>query len=109
VLVIGNLHDAQTDYVGAQRVRASYPDGALMTWQGYGHCLVGDKLLPHSDQQSRQQNEIALKKCRGQAARYLSSGELPADGHICELEEPLALDRAAIDVEVVRKMFEAGL
>ena len=31
-LVIGNLHDAETDYAGGWRMRTMFPDNALLTY-----------------------------------------------------------------------------
>jgi hypothetical protein len=98
-LVIGNLHDAQTDYTGAQKMRAAYPEGALMTWQGYGHCLPGESNVPAGSNLTKQQNDLALEKCKAQVTRYLSSGELPLDGHICVLDEPVGLGNSSMDLE----------
>merc|ERR1711871_1570999 len=35
-LVIGNLFDAQTPYQNAQSMLTAFPNGQIMTWQGYG-------------------------------------------------------------------------
>jgi pimeloyl-ACP methyl ester carboxylesterase len=101
-LVIGNLHDPQTDYIGAQRMRAAYPDGALMTWQGYGHCLPGESSVPVSSNLTQKHNNLALKKCQKQVSRFLSSGELPQDGHVCTLEEPLGLGGDSFDLSAIK-------
>jgi len=101
-LVIGNLHDAQTDYSGAQSMRAAYPRGALMTWQGYGHCLPSHSFEP-GDNTTQIANTRSLRRCLGQVTRYMATDELPEDGHICELDGPLsfAIDYASAALQLL--------
>lgn len=39
-VIIGNLHDPNTAYENAQLLKRNFPEGYLVTWQGYGHCLT---------------------------------------------------------------------
>mmetsp|Transcript_60932 Transcript_60932/g.115129 ORF Transcript_60932/g.115129 Transcript_60932/m.115129 type:complete len:674 (+) Transcript_60932:46-2067(+) len=98
-LVIGNLHDAQTPYKSAQSMRSAFPDGRLMTWQGYGHCLR----MPHNATAilNRYEEEVKDGKpptytdevgkllCSKIAFDYLATGQLPKDGHTCKVAGPV--------------------
>lgn len=93
-LVIGNLHDQATDYSGSQQMRGMFPEGALMTWQGYGHCLQSSSSDP-ADSATQEENDKELEKCNWYVYNYLLTGELPDDGYTCIMAEPLNLGSSA--------------
>lgn len=72
-LIIGNLRDLQTSYLATQRMKQGFPQGRLLTYQGYGHCLGpgwGD-------------NMAAEKSCLKHVHAYLYDDILPEDGSTC--------------------------
>lgn len=98
-LVIGNLHDAQTPYKSAQSMRVAFPDGRLMTWQGYGHCLRmpynATAILKRYEEEVRDgqpptyTDEVGKLLCSKIAFDYLATGQLPKDGHTCKVAQPV--------------------
>lgn len=98
-LVIGNLHDAQTPYKSAQSMRSAFPDGRLMTWQGYGHCLRmpydAQGILKKYEEEVREgkpptyTDEVGKLLCSKIAFDYLATGQLPNDGHTCKVVGPI--------------------
>ena len=87
-LIVNSLYDRATPFPAAQRMRAAFPDGALMTWQGTGHCVKASKFDPEG-----------TKSCIDRMASYLKDGTLPTDGFTCHQtrkitvgSEPVVLD-----------------
>jgi len=106
-LVVGNLHDPNTAYTSAQLARSAFPQGHLMTWQGYGHCigLIGPlgEMLSESYKEAEESNQLmnytfSLAKfaCVSKIQDYLETGELPLDGHTCLV--PRLLDTGSTPV-----------
>lgn len=106
-VIIGNLHDPRTAYANAQELRQAFPEGYLVTWQGYGHGLKDS----HTSQQgasilreyekSRAENKlpeytnaVAKYACISKVFHYLDTGEGIRDGHTCLLPEALNLGSA---------------
>jgi len=107
-LIVGNLHDPRTDYSNTQAVRQAFPEGSLMTWQGYGHCLspileqTGPELLETYETAMAQEqlppytNAMARYACVSLIMNYLDTGILPLDGHTCLVPEPIQTGRKAL-------------
>mmetsp|Transcript_69345 Transcript_69345/g.162964 ORF Transcript_69345/g.162964 Transcript_69345/m.162964 type:complete len:647 (-) Transcript_69345:262-2202(-) len=107
-LIVGNLHDPRTDYSNTQAVRQAFPQGSLMTWQGYGHCLepileeTGLELLETYEEAVAQKqippytNAMAQYGCVSLIMSYLDTGILPLDGHTCLVPEPIQTGRKAL-------------
>jgi len=107
-LIVGNLHDPRTDYSNTQAVRQAFPQGSLMTWQGYGHCLepileeTGLELLETYEEAVAQKqippytNAMAQYGCVSLIMSYLDTGMLPLDGHTCLVPEPIQTGRKGI-------------
>merc|ERR1712146_707729 len=97
-LIVGNLHDPNTAYRNSQLMREVFPQGSLMTWQGYGHCMQ----MPRSAQATIEQYESEVRRgqtptytdeigkllCAKIAYDYLANGILPLDGHVCKVAGP---------------------
>jgi len=104
-VIIGNLHDPNTAYENAQHMKKAFPQGYLVTWQGYGHCL---KVLKHatallkaynaskkSETLPEYTNAVAKYACMSRILSYLDTGKGIQDGHTCLVPEPLSLGKAA--------------
>jgi len=109
VVVIGNLHDPNTAYRNAQQMKKAFPQGYLVTWQGYGHCL---KVLKHgrailnaykesteNDELPVYDNAVATYACMHKILSYLDTGEGVRDGHTCLVSEALHLGSAALALD----------
>jgi len=72
-LVIGNLRDLQTSYLATQRMKQGFPQGHLLTFQGYGHGILGGSKA----------NKAAEDACYKHVEDYLFHGILPRDGTNC--------------------------
>jgi len=72
-LIIGNLRDLQTSYLATQRMKQGFPQGHLLTYQGYGHCLGP----------GWGENMAAEQSCVKHVKAYLHEGVLPEDGSTC--------------------------
>eukprot|EP00434_Breviolum_minutum_P018505 symbB.v1.2.016321.t1/scaffold1240.1/size129799/4 len=85
-VIIGNLHDPNTAYENAQTMAQAFPQGYLVTWQGYGHCL---KVLKHatallkaynaskkSETLPEYTNAVAKYACMSKILSYLDTGIL---------------------------------
>lgn len=72
------LYDRSTPFAAAQQMRAAFPDGVEMIWQGIGH-IVGE---------GRWDNE-GSKSCLQWMDTYLLTGQLPIDGFTCHQTEKL--------------------
>jgi pimeloyl-ACP methyl ester carboxylesterase len=94
-LIIGNLHDAQTDYSGAQRMRENFPKSSLVTWQGYGHGTWSAGQEPGTNE-TQVNNDVALRACKEWSIQYLANGTLPPDGQVCMMDRPLILGASAL-------------
>ena len=104
-VIIGNLHDPNTAYENAQLLKRNFPDGYLVTWQGYGHCLIvpkhGRDLMKAYNQSKANHtlpaytNAVAKYACMSKILTYLETGEGILDGHTCLMPEPLKLGSAA--------------
>jgi len=73
-LLVGNLRDYQTSYVATQRMKQGFPQGHLLTYQGYGHGLQAGATHANSD---------AEADCFKHVEMYLFNGTLPEDGTTC--------------------------
>jgi len=93
-LIIGDFHDPATTYTASQDMRDKFPNGALMSWQGYHHGLVGyfDDNFGLSDYTSDKfQNEgYGAKDCYDRMLSYLEDGTLPPNGYTCPINGPAA-------------------
>lgn len=88
-LIVGNLHDAQTSYDTAQDMRRNFPDGSLVTWQGYGHATLrpsnaDDIWNAMQDPNAEYTAGMGLLMCVDLIVQYFDTGELPPDGHVCK-------------------------
>eukprot|EP00418_Pyrodinium_bahamense_P001363 CAMPEP_0179013488 /NCGR_PEP_ID=MMETSP0796-20121207/1753_1 /TAXON_ID=73915 /ORGANISM="Pyrodinium bahamense, Strain pbaha01" /LENGTH=249 /DNA_ID=CAMNT_0020708995 /DNA_START=30 /DNA_END=779 /DNA_ORIENTATION=- len=100
-VILGNLHDPNTAYASAQQARKLFPQGAIMTWQGYGHCLcanTGWRLLKSTWDRSvaakrlpKLTNGLGKFLCASKVLGYILTGELPLDGYSCMKASPLAV------------------
>eukprot|EP00438_Fugacium_kawagutii_P015460 Skav202290 [mRNA] locus=scaffold3364:49860:51839:+ [translate_table: standard] len=112
-VIIGNLHDPNTAYDNAQKMKKVFPEGYLVTWQGYGHCLNVHKyehataLLKKYDAAKQNHelpsytNGVAKYACMSKILSYLNTGKGIEDGHTCLLPEPVPLGTAAIPASVM--------
>ncbi|CAK9055256.1 Serine protease Hip1 (Hydrolase important for pathogenesis 1) (Serine hydrolase Hip1) [Durusdinium trenchii] len=106
-VIIGNLHDPQTAFESAQLLRRSFPEGYLVTWQGYGHCFKvyqhGSELLKEYNRSKAMgalpayTNGVGKYACMSKVLSYLQTGHGLVDGHTCLVSEPLRLGRAAVE------------
>eukprot|EP00931_Biecheleriopsis_adriatica_P120390 TRINITY_DN95511_c0_g1_i1.p1 TRINITY_DN95511_c0_g1~~TRINITY_DN95511_c0_g1_i1.p1 ORF type:complete len:673 (-),score=121.57 TRINITY_DN95511_c0_g1_i1:226-2244(-) len=104
-VIIGNLHDPNTAYATAQTTKKMFPNGAIMTWQGYGHCLritkAGSELLEKYQKSLTENklpeytNDVAKYACMSLVMKYLDSEQLPIDGHTCLVPDTLKVGSAA--------------
>merc|ERR1712107_215249 len=101
-LIIGNLFDGQTPYQNAQSMLMAFPNGELMTWQGYGHGFLlpleygGWNTTAVVEQYEKEMkagkrpsytNEVAKLLCGSMALQYFQTGKLPV-GHVCTAPAP---------------------
>eukprot|EP00438_Fugacium_kawagutii_P028533 Skav222530 [mRNA] locus=scaffold2875:91541:93488:+ [translate_table: standard] len=90
-VIIGNLHDPNTAYENAQKMKKFFPEGYLVTWQGYGHCL---KVRTHATALLKEYNAakanntlpaytngVAKYACMSKILAYLDTGKGIQDGH----------------------------
>ena len=91
-LIIGDFHDPATTYTASQDMRDKFPNGALMSWQGYHHGLFLDDNFGLSDYTSNTfQNEgYGAKDCYDRMLSYLEDGKLPPNGYTCPINGPAA-------------------
>ncbi|KAL3464861.1 Alpha/Beta hydrolase protein [Aspergillus heterothallicus] len=82
VLIIGNTFDGQTSIVSAHNVSASFPDSRVLEVNGYGHASVS---LP---------SVCAVKE----VANYWTTGQLPDEGKICEVDALPYMNQTWADV-----------
>jgi pimeloyl-ACP methyl ester carboxylesterase len=101
-LIVGNLHDAQTDYSGAQRMRENFPKSSLVTWQGYGHGTWSAGREPGTNE-TQVNNDNAIQACKEWSYQYLANGTLPPDGQVCMMDRPLILGPSAFSAVVGSK------
>jgi hypothetical protein len=96
-LIIGNLFDPQTPYQNAQGMLEAFPQGQLMTWQGYGHGLQLPENISRVVAQYEEEieagkrpsytNEVAKLLCARMALLYLQNGTLPVN-YVCKAAAP---------------------
>jgi TAP-like protein len=67
LLIVANLHDANTPYQMAVRAASELADARLLTINGIGHTSAGESSCATSD-----------------VTAYLSYGQLPATGAVCQ-------------------------
>jgi len=91
-LVIGELHDPATTYTAAQMMKQFFPQGKLMTWQGYKHCLpsIGTLRLPNLYNETGLNTGWGAHDCMDRLTLYLKTDELPPDGYTCPINGPAA-------------------
>ncbi|CAE7411455.1 tilS [Symbiodinium natans] len=118
-LVVGNLHDPNTAYQSAQLAKSAFPQGHLMTWQGFGHCIgmigpVGE-LISESYKKAEESKQLmnitfslAKYACVSRIQNYLETGELPLDGHTCLVPRLLDTGRASLarGLEFMRRLWD---
>eukprot|EP00913_Durusdinium_trenchii_P022541 g21173.t1 len=85
----------------------SFPEGYLVTWQGYGHCFKvyqhGSELLKEYNRSKAMgalpayTNGVGKYACMSKVLSYLQTGHGLVDGHTCLVSEPLRLGRAAVE------------
>ncbi|KAG8468565.1 hypothetical protein KFE25_013648 [Diacronema lutheri] len=102
-LIIGTLNDPATTFAAAQDMKAFFPQGTLLTWQGFLHGFRIVDALPARDAAASDELRFAnggygAYVCTQLLKAYLVSGELPRDGTTCPIDGPgasaLALDLA---------------
>lgn len=85
-LIVGELHDPATTYTSAQLMKQAFPQGAVLTWQGYLHGLpqVGTgpprPTATHSEYEILAYGGYGAADCNAKVRQYLKTGELPRDG-----------------------------
>ena len=95
-LVIGEFHDPATTYTAAQVMKDLFPNGALLSWQGYHHGLpwnagvVTGFLEEGPDSTQFMGGGFGLSNCQSLLSTYLETGELPINGHTCPINGPAA-------------------
>ena len=91
-LIIGDFHDPATTYTASQDMRDKFPNGALMSWQGYHHGLFDDGDFGLSDYTSYtfQSEGYGAKDCYDRMLNYLEDGTLPPNGYTCPINGPAA-------------------
>ena len=99
-LVIGEFHDPATSYTGAQLMKDFFPNGALLSWQGYKHGLPSKATLASLDDDSSvvfMGGGHGAYECNSILNDYLEKGELPTNGHTCPINGPAA-NALALDI-----------
>ena len=71
-LIVNSLYDRTTPHYCAKLMRAAFPDGVLMTWQGIGHGIN----LAFWDRSG-------YLSCLEASGAYILTGILPPDGFTC--------------------------
>eukprot|EP00931_Biecheleriopsis_adriatica_P085241 TRINITY_DN5956_c0_g1_i2.p1 TRINITY_DN5956_c0_g1~~TRINITY_DN5956_c0_g1_i2.p1 ORF type:complete len:719 (-),score=109.83 TRINITY_DN5956_c0_g1_i2:449-2605(-) len=97
-MIVGNLHDPRTAYDSAQRLKDVFPQGSLVTWQGYGHTTIGPRDSAAAvDAYTREVEagevpsytlELAKLMCAQFIIVYMVGDQQPRDGHICRVPGP---------------------
>jgi len=93
-LVIGEFHDPATTHTSAQLMKDLFPNGALLSWQGFKHGLpYRDGLM--QDPESLTSYDFmsgghGASECSNHLAKYLEMGILPINGHTCPINGPTA-------------------
>jgi len=90
-LIIGELYDPATTYTAAQTMSSFFPQGALMTWQGYHHGLPQTAAYS-PDVQFANHIEggagFGAYDCVQKMSDYFELGTLPDDGYTCPTNGP---------------------
>mmetsp|Transcript_22232 Transcript_22232/g.57098 ORF Transcript_22232/g.57098 Transcript_22232/m.57098 type:complete len:665 (-) Transcript_22232:272-2266(-) len=94
-LIIANLHDPATTITGSQYMSGLFPQGSLMTWQGYAHSLIWGGALSPDDQKDIgfgwfESAGYGAYDCMQKLQDYLQHGTLPSDGYVCPTNGPAA-------------------
>eukprot|EP00438_Fugacium_kawagutii_P016141 Skav207697 [mRNA] locus=scaffold3057:214737:215585:- [translate_table: standard] len=78
-LIVNPLYDRATPHYCAKLMRAAFPDGVLMTWQGIGHAINPSFW-----------DSEGFSSCLAAMRNYLLTGLLPPDGFTCHQTKLLA-------------------
>ena len=93
-LVIGEFHDPATTYTSAQLMKDLFPNGALLSWQGYQHGLPRKYGLMQDPESltswAFMSGGHGASECSNLLAKYLEMGVLPINGHTCPINGPTA-------------------
>lgn len=100
-LIIGEFHDPATSYTGSQLMKDFFPNGALLSWQGYRHGLPSKATSASLDEPESSVGFMGgghgAYECNSILNDYLETGTLPANGHTCPINGPAA-NALALDV-----------
>lgn len=104
-LIVGNLWDPNTAYANAQKMAEGFPRGALVTWQGRGHCMQAPanatrvaeivNEMVHSGEKVEFTEDESKYLCMATAWKYLETGRLPQKGYVCPAPGPARLGPGA--------------
>jgi hypothetical protein len=99
-LIVGTLNDPATTYAAAQDMAAFFPQGRLLTWQGFLHgfkIVDAPPDLEHAKRTRFENGGIGAYVCTQLVKRYLLTGHLPRDGTVCPIDGPGA---SALSIDV---------
>jgi len=94
-LIIGNFNDPATTYDASQAMHTNFPNGALLSWQGYQHGLpmtsmaelaqvLDQGFLPFT------WGGVGAVECVQKLMNYIKTKELPHNGDTCPINGPAA-------------------
>jgi len=90
--IVSSLFDPATNFGWTMQMRKAFPSGSMVTWAGIGHGLVAGVRWNNETNQ-----EAGSVECMELAHKYLVTGELPVDGHICRASEDIPVRRRLAD------------
>ncbi|EOD06057.1 hypothetical protein EMIHUDRAFT_121369 [Emiliania huxleyi CCMP1516] len=89
-LIIGQFGDPATVYSGAQMMQRMFPNGVLLSWQGYKHGLPTDPFTDDPNKDEYYNAGMGAQECYGKVGAYLETGVLPKNGDVCPINGPTA-------------------
>eukprot|EP00316_Scyphosphaera_apsteinii_P011441 CAMPEP_0119343218 /NCGR_PEP_ID=MMETSP1333-20130426/106330_1 /TAXON_ID=418940 /ORGANISM="Scyphosphaera apsteinii, Strain RCC1455" /LENGTH=724 /DNA_ID=CAMNT_0007355599 /DNA_START=33 /DNA_END=2209 /DNA_ORIENTATION=- len=89
-LIIGQFGDPATTYTAAQVMQQNFKNGVLLSWQGYKHGLPMMSGLSDMASTNFHSAGYGAAECTDKMAKYLETGELPANGDVCPINGPAA-------------------
>jgi hypothetical protein len=104
-LIIGSFNDPATTYTSSQNMHKNFPNGALLSWQGYMHGIpfagAPDPTIPDKFFNAG----YGAAECFGKVGAYLRTGELPFNGDTCPINGPAA---GALSLKSAKEAVAAG-
>merc|ERR1712228_214538 len=88
-LIVGNHGDAMTPYTSSRAMHSKFPNGALLSWQGYNHAMPRVNLTDPTSA-AFYNSGYGADACASKMVKYLETGELPLNGDVCPINGPAA-------------------